>query len=531
MTERREAADLVVIGGGINGAGIAREAAMRGLSVLLLEKGDFCSGTSAWSSRLIHGGLRYLEYFELPLVYESLNERRILQRIAGHLVRPIRISIPIYAGARRGRGLIRLGLTAYDLLSFRKVLPNHDMLNRDETLAEESGLNPDGLRGMGRYFDAQVSFAERLVLENVLDAEGHGATVANYSPVTGILDGGGQVRGVAYRDGPDGPERRLEARAVVNAAGPWVDAVLATAAQPANDLIGGTKGSHIVVSRFDGCPADAIYVEAKSDGRPFFIIPWNGLVLIGTTDIRYDGSLDSVRASAKEVDYLLEECNRVFPGARLAPDDVHYAYAGVRPLPRRESGPESAITRRHIIHNHRDSVSGLYSIIGGKLTTYRNLAKQTVDSVVRDLGIDVPPSRSDEFPLPGMHSLEDAEAALKARGWLSDDGVQRVLGIYGGRALDIVADVDADRLPAGALDDAGRVLAAEAGFALRSERAVTLADLVHRRLMLGFDADQGRPLYGALADEAARVEQWTPERRQAELDELNAYSASFRIAG
>ena len=531
MTKQSAAVDLVVIGGGINGAGIARDAAMRGLSVALFEKGDFCSGTSAWSSRLIHGGLRYLEYFELPLVYESLNERRILQRIAGHLVRPIRISIPIYAGARRGRGLIRLGLTAYDLLSFRKVLPNHDMLSRDETLTEEPGLKPEGLRGMGRYFDAQVSFAERLVLENVLDAEGRGATVANYSPVTGILDEGGQVCGVTYRDGPGGSERHVETRAVVNAAGPWVDAVLATAAEPAPDLIGGTKGSHVIVSRFDGCPTDAIYVEAASDGRPFFIIPWNGLVLIGTTDIRYDGSLDSVRATAAEVDYLLEECNRVFPRAGLAPNDVHYAYAGVRPLPKRESGPESAITRRHIIHKHGDNARGMYSIIGGKLTTYRNLARQTVDSVVRDFGLDAPPSRSDESPLPGMHSLDDAEAALKARGWLSDDGVRRVLDVYGGRVLDIVADVDAGRLPAGALDDAGRVLAAEAGFALHAERAVTLSDLVHRRLMLGFDADQGRPLYPALADEATRAGQWTPERRQAELDELNAYSDSFRIAG
>ncbi len=531
MTKRPAAVDLVVIGGGINGAGIARDAAMRGLSVALFEKGDFGSGTSAWSSRLIHGGLRYLEYFELPLVYESLNERRILQRIAGHLVRPIRIAIPVYTGARRGRGLIRLGLTAYDLLSFRKVLPNHDMLNRDETLAAEPGLNSDGLCGMGRYFDAQVRFAERLVLENVLDAEGHGAMAANYSPVTGVLDGGSRVRGVTYRDGPDGPERSIEARAVVNAAGPWVDSVLATAEEPAPDLIGGTKGSHVVVSRFEGCPTDAIYVEAKSDGRPFFIIPWNGLVLIGTTDIRYDGGLDSVRATTPEVDYLLAECNRVFPLAGLGPDDVHYAYAGVRPLPKRTSGPESAITRRHIIHKHGDGLGGMYSIIGGKLTTYRNLARQTVDGVVRDLGLDVPPSRSDEFPLPGMHSLGDAEAALNARGWLSDEGVQRVLAVYGGRVLDMIAEVDAGRLPAGALDEAGRVLAAEAGFALATECAVTLADIVHRRLMLGFDADQGRPLYPALADEAARIEQWTPERRQAELDELNAYSDSFRLGG
>ena len=528
MTPRSAAVDLVVVGGGINGAGIARDAAMRGLSVALFEKGDFCSGTSAWSSRLIHGGLRYLEYLELSLVYESLKERCILQRIAGHLVRPVRLSIPIYAGAKRGRALIRLGLKAYDLLSFGKGLPNHDMLSRDDALDREPGLNPDGLRGMGRYFDAQVRFAERLVLENILDARGHGALVANYSPVTTILEQGGRLCRVVYRDGPDGPERNIETRAVVNAAGPWVDAVLTTSAVRSPDLIGGTKGSHIVVSRFDGCPRDAIYVEARRDGRPLFIIPWNGLVLIGTTDSRYDGSLDSVRASSVEVDYLLAECNRVFPRAGLNPGNVHYAYAGVRPLPRRESGSESAITRRHIIHQH--SVRGLYSIVGGKLTTYRNLARQAVDAVVRDLGLDVPPSRSAELPLPGARSLAAAEAALSARGWLSGDGVRRLLDIYGGRVLDMLDEVDTGGLPAGALDAAGRVLAAEAGFALGAEQAVTLADLVHRRLMLGFDADQGRSLYRALADEAARAGGWTAERRQAELDALSAYSDSFLIA-
>lgn len=278
MSDGRPHYDLVVVGGGVNGAGIARDAAMRGLSVALFEKSDFCSGTSAWSSRLIHGGLRYLEYLEIPLVFESLNERRTLQRIAPHLVKPIRLAVPIYEGGRRGRGVIRLGLVLYDLLSFRKSLPNHDLLDKREALAAEPGLNPEGLNALARYYDAQVTYIERLVLENVLDAAEHGAAVFNYSPVIQVLEEDGVATGVAYRGRGDEERREVRASVVINAAGPWVDKVLDTAQSREQKLIGGTKGSHVVVSRFPGAPTEAIYVEARSDGRPFFILPCNGLV-------------------------------------------------------------------------------------------------------------------------------------------------------------------------------------------------------------------------------------------------------------
>ena len=224
MTDTR-AFDLAVIGAGINGAGIARDAALRGLRVIIFDKNDMCSGCSAISSRLIHGGLRYLEYGELPLVYESLRERRCLRLTAPHLVEPLRICIPIYAGARRGKLLIRLGMLLYDLLSLRKTVPNHEMLSAGEIRAAEPGLESDGLRGAARYYDAQVAFAERLVLENLIAAQAAGANICLHSEVTRIEAEDGVVSAVRYEDA-DGKEQRVGVRAVVNAAGPWVDRVL-----------------------------------------------------------------------------------------------------------------------------------------------------------------------------------------------------------------------------------------------------------------------------------------------------------------
>jgi glycerol-3-phosphate dehydrogenase len=333
MSEQSRPYDVAIIGAGINGAGIARDAALRGLRVVVLEQNDLCSGTSAASSRLIHGGLRYLEYGEFPLVFESLRERITLRKIAAHLVQPLRITIPIYESARRGLLLIRLGMLAYDLLSVGKTVPGHEMLSRDAMLEAESGLASTGLRGAVRYFDAQVTYAERLVLENLLGARAAGADILTYKTVTGINIEQGRVTSLDFQDALTAKTQRVEANVIINAAGPWVDDVLRTATDNAPRLIGGTKGSHIVVGDFDGAPTDAFYVEAAADGRPFFIIPWNDQYLIGTTDIRYDGDLGEIRASRAEIDYLLAETNRVFPDARLTADNICFAYAGVRPSP------------------------------------------------------------------------------------------------------------------------------------------------------------------------------------------------------
>ena len=226
----------------------------------------------------------------------------------------------------------------------------------------EPGLLRESLRAAACYYDAQVTFAERLVLENVLAARAAGAEIMTYSEVTDIGVRGGAVASLTCKDSLTGEERKFKPRIVVNAAGPWVDSVLDRTGQRMPELIGGTKGSHIVVSPFEGAPRDAFYVEAESDGRPFFILPWNDMFLIGTTDIRYEGDPSSVRSSREEVNYLLAETNRVFPAAGLTIDDVHYAYAGIRPLPQRTHGPESAITRRHIIKSHRRRATGAHPL-------------------------------------------------------------------------------------------------------------------------------------------------------------------------
>src|SRR6185503_6819994 len=308
--------DVVIIGAGINGAGIARDAAMRGLKVMLIDKGEPGCGTTSASTRLIHGGLRYLEHFEFGLVRESLHEREILLRIAPHLVKPLPIAIPIYKQGKRGRLTIRAGMILYDLLSLGKSLPNHRMLSRTQTLERSPGLNPEGLVGSALYYDAQVEFPERLVAANVQSAREFCAEVLTHARVTNFAVEDGKVSGVELIS-EDGQQKFAEAGVFINAAGPWIDLVLERAPVESPKLIGGTKGSHIVVPPFPTAPSNAIYLEARSDGRPIFIIPWNKLYLIGTTDVRFEGNPDEVRCEPWEVDYLLAETNLALPNAEL----------------------------------------------------------------------------------------------------------------------------------------------------------------------------------------------------------------------
>ena len=384
--------DVIIIGAGINGAGIARDAAMRGLKVLLIEKGDAGGGTSSASTRLIHGGLRYLEHFEFRLVRESLRERETLLRIAPHLVRPLAMTIPIYRQSKRGRLTIRAGMIFYDLLSIGKSLPRHRMLSRGETLEQLPGLNPEGLLGSALYYDAQLEFPERLVMENVSSAREFGAKVLTHTRVTNLAVADGKVSGVEFVS-EAGAAQFAEAGVVINAAGPWIDQVLERAPVESPKLIGGTKGSHLIVPPFPGAPVNALYVEARSDGRPIFIIPWNKLYLIGTTDVRFEGDPDQVRCEPWEIDYLLSETNLALPGAHLTSDDILQTYSGVRPLPVTGDKDEQSITRRHFIRQH-PQLPNLLSIVGGKLTTYRSLAEECVDLIFQKLGKDSPPCKT-----------------------------------------------------------------------------------------------------------------------------------------
>ncbi|HEX8474830.1 MAG TPA: glycerol-3-phosphate dehydrogenase [Pyrinomonadaceae bacterium] len=522
--------DVIVIGAGINGAGVARDASMRGLKVLVLEKGDIGGGTTAWSTRLIHGGLRYLEHGEIGLVRESLREREHLFRIAPHLVRPLPMLVPIYARGRRGALTVRAGMIAYDLLSFDKSLARHRMLTREETLRRLPRLNADGLRGAALYYDAQVEFPERLALENVLSAREHGASVLTYARVERMTIADGKVEGVVFTDLLDGGVHTARARLVVNVAGPWVDSVHKATSGTLRRMIGGTKGSHIVVNAFEGAPREAVYAEAEADGRPFFIIPWNTRYLIGTTDTRYKGDLDAVEADETEVDYLVGETNRVFPSAQLSRASVVYTYAGVRPLPYVGERDERGITRRHFIHDHAPELPGLISIIGGKLTTYRHLSELTVDAIFKRLRRDAPPCLTAQRPLPGA-AVADFDAFrvdFKAHNSLHANVSERLLRLYGVRAREVQAIASEDDALAETLSDETDAIGAEIVFSFRHEMAETLCDSLWRRTMIGMtSATVGIREAKVAADIAARHLAWDAARVTREVAAYLAYVKRF----
>ena len=514
--------DLIVIGAGINGAGIAREAALSGLKVLLVEKDDLGSGATATSSRLIHGGLRYLEHYEFSLVRESLRERERLLSAAPHLVKPLPLTLPIYEGHSRGPLMIRLGMVAYDLLSYDKSLPHHRMFTRSQALEAEPGLEPEGLKAAARYYDAQAVFPERLVVENVVDAVANGAVVRAHTAVDGFEIEAGVVRGVHLVDMLTGERDSAYATVTVNVAGPWVDDVIEDfGVSPAwQRLIGGTKGSHIVVEPFPGAPEDALYIEARQDGRPYFIIPWNDLYLIGTTDLRFEGDEDRVVASEEEIAYLLTETNLAIPGAGLTRDDVLYTFSGLRPLPYQAEGAEGAISRKHNVKDHAPQIEGLLSVIGGKLTTYRSLAEEAVDDVYKKLGRKAPRSKTRTEPLPGADTDYDTfvEQFLRNRpAWLSEQSASWLLSVYGTRSRQILAMAEDDPSLREPLLQGQPAIAAVIPFAFEQEFARTLADVLLRRTMLALGEDAGLGVAEAAARVAARTQGWDDARTDAEL--------------
>ncbi len=537
--------DVIVIGAGINGAGIARDAAMHGLKVLLLDKGDIGSGTSSWSTRLIHGGLRYLEYGELGLVRESLRERECLMKIAPHLVRPLQILVPMYKHGQRGVWKIRAGMIAYDVLSFGKSLPHHRMLTVSETLQQAPGLNRQDLLGAAVYFDAQVEYAERLVLENALSAVEHGATVITYARVDKFQIQDGKVCGVEFtrlqsptdkvqdemsrgKEGGHAPALTptvpglATTRIVINAAGPWIDQVLGANDQDSSRRIGGTKGSHLIVAPFGGAPENAIYVEAETDRRPFFIIPWNGNYLIGTTDIRYDGDLDHVRIEAEEIEYLLRETNRVIPNAQLTRAQILYTYSGVRPLPFVTEKDEQSITRKHFIRASQP-LDNLFSIVGGKLTTYRSLAEETVDLIFEKLGRSKPACTTSQAALPGAVARRRAVGLYE----LPEATSHRLARIYGTRSSEVAQLISDDPSLNKVFDQETGAIAAEVVFAFKHELAQTLSDCLLRRTMVGLNSTCGLDAVDAAASIVQKYLGWSASRVDQEIDSYRKEISKF----
>ncbi|NWF59436.1 MAG: glycerol-3-phosphate dehydrogenase [Fischerella sp.] len=529
--------DLVVIGGGINGAGAARDAALRGLKTLLIEKNDFSSGSTSWSTRLIHGGLRYLESFEFELVRESLREREILLHIAPHLVKPLLLTIPIYSDRSRPYRKIQAGMVLYDILSFDKTLLSHRMLPKRKFQLLFPDLDFEELRGGAQYYDCQVAYAERLCLENILAAQAAGATVLNYVKVKQLHQQNNRIVALTCSDCFTGEEVtvKLNSRTVVvNMSGPWVDQILdsitpdgSTPSSSGSKKIGATKGSHIIVDPFVGAPMTALYVEAKTDGRPFFIVPWLGKYLIGTTDKRFHDNLDQIKADNSEIDYLLTEINRIIPIARLSRQDVKFTYSGVRPLPWEESKQPGKITRKHILYDHtKEGIVNLISLIGGKLTTYRQVGEEIVDAVYRKLGSQAPVCPTKQKPLPGA-ILPNDPRLKKALDDYSDvippTSIHHLFSIYGAKAVEVLALTDKSSDLAEAIAPELPDIKAQIVYAVNSELARTLVDIARRRTSLAMLSHYGLDLLPVMTEILAKHCGWSTQDCDRQIKDYHTY--------
>ena len=475
--------DLLVLGGGISGAGVALDAALRGFRVALIDKGDFASGTSSASSKLVHGGLRYLEHGNFRLVFEALHERRRLLGNAPHLVHPLRFVLPFYEGARVPPWKWRVGLTLYDLLAGRGNLRRHRASTTPRLLGEFPGLRRTGLLGGAEYSDAQMDDA-RLCLEVVRSAAGHGACVANYVEAAAFERQGGAITGVRARDQVGGAEFVIGARQVVNATGPWLDAVCRLAGGDGIPHLQPTKGVHLITAD-RGLTAAFLFLHPE-DGRVFFVIPWLGKTLIGTTDTWCDAPADGLGVSAEETDYLLRAFNHYF-APPLAPGDVLGRFAGLRPLLRAGPGsPASASRDFHLF----EAPSGLLSVGGGKYTTYRHIAEVVTDRVAARLG-SRRRGRTRRFALDGAPpgpwaEFEPAAAArLRSRHGLGEAAARHLVRRYGRRADDVAAYLARDPKLGQPVTPGEPDLKAEFVYQREREMAIYPADFLLRRTRLG----------------------------------------------
>ena len=522
--------DLVVVGGGVNGCGAAWDAALRGLRVLLVERDDVGSGTSSWSSRLIHGGLKYLEKLDVKLVRESLREREWLLGAAPHLVRPLRMILPFYDAGKHHPLKLEAGMVTYDVLSFDKSVPHHAYWTRKKTLRNVPGLDPEGLRGAAAYYDGQVELAERLCVEISLAAQAAGATVLTHASVGRLDTRDGAVVGLEIVDEHTGENHYAHTSLVLNTAGPWVDSIL-TGLGDGPRLIGGTKGSHFILDPFPGAPQDALYYEARSDGRAMMVLPWRGQYMIGSTDLRFEGDLDRLGPTTEEVEYILRETNAVLPRARLTADDLLWGYTGVRPLPYSPEGDVGDITRRHDFHDHAPLVEGLISLVGGKLTTFRQVGEEAADLALKKLGARRRRSATRRLRLPGANALDLGRFAVgfsRASG-LDLRVARRLVDLYGSRARGVSERTAADPRMREFVDEENALTVAEISFVLEEEFAGTLTDILARRTMLGIGPTVPDEVVERTAQTAARLAGWDDGRTDRELRAFRDRLARFRI--
>jgi glycerol-3-phosphate dehydrogenase len=506
--------DVIIIGGGVNGVGIALEAALQGYRTLLLEQDDLCSGVSAWSGRLAHGGLRYLEHYDFALVRESLVERERLVKNAPHLAKHVPWIMPVYKHSKRGPNLVRLGMILFDILSFDKAAPRHKFLTKKKTIAAFPAIETNGLKGGFHYWDGQIELAERLCVEIALDAMAHGAQILTHSRVESPIMEGQRAVGVNYRDLVSGEIHSAHAPVIYNVAGPWIDRVFRESAHLPSQprLNGGTKGSHLIVDAFPGAPKEVIYYETRTDGRLILVIPWLGKYMLGTTDIRWENDPDDARCDIGELEYMLSELNALVPEAQLTIDDVLYTYSGVRPLPYEPHKDESAVTRTHILFDHtKHGVEGLVTVVGGKLTTFRQLAEDAVVDLSKRLQRKGIKSKTRNRILPGgkFTSLDLLISELEHLGAPSTVA-RRLASMYGSRSLAIWKIVELDKSAAELIDANIGLTRAEVEFVLVEEFPKTLADVMARRLILAFEGGHGLHVVDEIAQIASKKLGWSP---------------------
>jgi glycerol-3-phosphate dehydrogenase len=526
--------DIVVCGGGITGAGIARDAALRGLKVALLEKRDFGSGTSSKSSKLIHGGLRYLQQGQFRLVFEGTSERAVQMSVAPHLVRPIPFLVPVYRGQATGLNTIDAGLWLYDALALFRVPRLHRTFRGKRALGIEPALATESLQGILEYWDCLTDDA-RLVLENILDAKALGADVRSYTRAAEIVrDAQGRVAAVRTRDELTGATGELRTHAVVIAAGPWTDELLPELALSSDrPILRPTKGVHVVVGR-ERLPVSHAITLFTRDRRAIFCLPWVERTVIGTTDTDERTDPSDVTASLADVEYLCEHANEFFPSARLTPDDVIATWAGLRPLIASEAGRESDVSREHQVFVRPE---GVVIIAGGKLTTYRRMATEAVDAAGELLAgrngyRKLPRSTTRRRPLPGAAGLSaPTQAAVEQ---VARD-VERAAGVparvathlsqtYGARASAVTERGAQDPTLLERIDPELPYVWAEVRHAIEHELARTIEDVLVRRIPLCLRGrDQGLDAAPRVADMLGGTLGWSPTERTRQIDAYRRY--------
>jgi glycerol-3-phosphate dehydrogenase len=511
---------LAVVGGGIIGAGIARDAARRGIRTILLEKSDFGSGTTAGSTRLIHGGLRYLEMLDFGLVRMDLRERETLLRIAPHLVKPLPFYLPYFQASWFYRTKMQIGLWLYDLLSYDKSLPNRGYLSAEEIAAREPLLRRDGLSGASTFYDAQVNMPERLCLENVLDAARHGCVVRNGVEVTGAIQEGERLTGLRVRN-EAGEAEDIRADLICNTSGPWFDEVAGRLQPGAPHRVRTTKGIHLALEPLN---RNAWVLFSPVDHRLFFAIPWMGLTWLGTTDTDYRGDASLAAATPDDIEYVLQSTEHYFPEVRRK--QLCYTNAGVRALVTKP-GKESAVSRSHqLVDGARAGAPGLVSVVGGKITGYRAIAEEATDLIARRLGITAPCVTARE-PLPGAVGQRDFEVlgSEAAAAGIPAASVAALLPHYGKRVSELAAICREDRSLAQPFHPDYPDIRAQVRLAIRDEFCRNLDDFLVRRTGLAFSPDQGQRAAEAVAAQLAQELSWDAEQQRRQWARWESYLA------